>query len=306
MVMASCQTPSVEMQTGVDWVSQLTERPAERVPFDGHVPARGAPARPAGEPLLAGDRLLFAVDLIHGDLRQRRYLGIEVQEPVIKDGKRQVSRFSWSYGGDQQVLETDLYRVRLDLWDAEGQHLESSEVQIAEGVAQDHIAPCVGYDALAQQFGPLQAVDTESEAWTEAVRPVAEQTSKSVHSLVSLFGLAQSDSLLSKLLWDVIDKPSLWSLMRHGGVEVSLQPAYHESSPVTAAQSSFPMSGPYRSLPLAIVLNERPALYLRLLVVSPEAPWSLTGGILAFEGQHPDRDSRVLARLIDARWQVHP
>jgi len=226
--------------------------------------------------------------------------------PAMRDGAPLMHTFSITQDGVRNKIESPLFDVRLELFDRSGGLIKTSQVLLGEGVAQNHLEPCEEFESLAQGLGlPIEALREDSPELQARMAPVQAAMGRSVHSLVSLFGLAQEDDLLSDLLWDVVDKPSVFSVLARFGVEVNLNPAYHKSALLPEAPYGVLVPGPYRILPMSILLNGREALQLDFLIVPPKPPWSMTGGIIAFEGRHPSKDVRILARLIDARWSGH-
>src|SRR5690606_8527762 len=55
------------------------------------------------------------------------------------------------------------------------------------------------------------------------MRPLAEATV----SAVALLQVVQEDSVLAPILWQVIEKPSVWSVITNLGVDVMLRPSFH-------------------------------------------------------------------------------
>jgi hypothetical protein len=183
--------------------------------------------------------------------------------------------------------------VRLRLYDDQGSILEKSQVHLAEGVVADHVAHCDAFD----RYNQLPDEEAKRQFGEEFGLQLAGD---SFHSLISLFGLAQDDDLLSKLLWDVCQKPSVLSIALSVGIKTNLQPGYEMATQVDSGPAGLVGAGPMRSFPIAVSINGKIAVTADLLVLKPLPPYSLTGGIAALEARHPSKDVQVRARLVGA------
>jgi hypothetical protein len=217
----------------------------------------------------------------------------------MEDGKRRWLHFSgeshWTVPGTlenrwrQVSIRSPMHRVGIQLYDGQGLPVASSEVHLAEFVGLGHMAACDAVDD-SQRVEP----STEDE-----MEERANGLLHGIQSLVALLTLAEADELLSDLLWDVIRKPSLFSLIAHLGAKVSLAPDYTKSERLDVAPAGVELPGPFRSLPVTI--NGRVALILELVVTDPQPPASITSGIVAFVGRHPTSNLAVRGRLVGMR-----
>lgn len=289
--------PSTPLSAERDWVSALVESRAPGTLIDAvfHAP------RAAGGVLETGDRLVFEFRIDGEGDASSRFLAFEVLGPAMKDGKRRWLHFSveshWTVPGTlenrwrQVSIRSPMHRVGIQLYDGQGLPVASSEVHLAEFVGLGQMAACDAVDD-SQRVEP----STEDE-----MEELVDGLVLGSQSLVALLTLAEADELLSDLLWDVIRKPSLFSLIAHLGAKVSLAPDYTKSERLDVAPAGVELPGPFRSLPVTIKINGRVALILELVVTDPQPPASITSGIVAFVGRHPTSNLAVRGRLVGMR-----
>ncbi len=115
-----------------------------------------------------------------------------------------------------------------------------------------------------------------------------------IHVLPGLLQLVAQNPATEPLLWRVIDKPSWFSVLRHG---VKLNLDIDERLPHRAwfeLPAPLDAEGPLAGwvLPVGINVNGKRALDLELSVTTPRPPLHLTGGVIAIEGVHPRRPER--------------
>jgi hypothetical protein len=108
--------------------------------------------------------------------------------------------------------------------------------------------------------------------------------------------VVQDDPVLSPLLWQVVDKPSLWSLVQNFGAHVLVQPQFREArrvpSPVPAAGARV------HRVPMTLSVNDAEALQTELLVRPSVPPFALCGGIVAATAWHPRHRDRAFTMVL--------
>jgi hypothetical protein len=112
---------------------------------------------------------------------------------------------------------------------------------------------------------------------------------------VALLRVVQDDDVLAALLWQVIEKPSVWSVVASLGVSVTLQPQFFVAEHVE--QPACGGVKPWR-LPMSVVVNDQPALQTELFVAPAVRPFALCGGILGITAWHPRDPSRQASLLL--------
>jgi hypothetical protein len=122
-------------------------------------------------------------------------------------------------------------------------------------------------------------------------------------TLMSYFEIIQHTEGLEDILRKVIDSPSLWSVVRHGGVNAGLFFA-HEAYPANPADWHLPASTPVYYLPIELRINDKTALKVTLVVTAPRPPLLICGGIIGILAEKPSDDTTYLTlRVISAHSQ---
>ncbi len=295
-----CSSTKIVLQPNTEWLGGLRESSPLPASLAIGFPAADADLSGRSRVLTAGDRLIFEIRITDGSEETLNFLSIEVLGPSLKDGRRQYQTLKLTKRGKTTRLTTLVHSVSLMLLDEQGEILKESTVQLAEGTAQDHTFACSVYADLDPSLWA-----TRDELRKPVPKAVEERifgaTGRGIQSLAALFGLAQDDKLLSELLWDVIEKPSLASVALHMGVNLNFQAGYNLADPIENPMTFLPAQTDCWNLPISIALNNKAALDLNLAVVQPTPPYTITGGILAFEGHHPTRDIAVRAKLVGAQ-----
>ncbi|HEX3625980.1 MAG TPA: hypothetical protein VH280_11205 [Verrucomicrobiae bacterium] len=108
---------------------------------------------------------------------------------------------------------------------------------------------------------------------------------------------------LDEIMWKVISLPSLWSIVKNAGVTPALNFDVRHIRPVSLPPGwNLPGHGPVYALPLSVTLNRKPALYVTLLITSPNPSLVACGGIIGFVAQNPnDEEDYAVLRVISAR-----
>ena len=107
---------------------------------------------------------------------------------------------------------------------------------------------------------------------------------------------------LRDILWEIAEKPSVWSIIRRGG-RVDMQFDLKETPTLVDAGQwhSATAAGVFR-MPLRLLLNDRPALRCGLIVTAPQPPLLTCAGIIGIEADPPEGSAKHLSiRLIASR-----
>lgn len=108
---------------------------------------------------------------------------------------------------------------------------------------------------------------------------------------------------LDGIMWKVISLPSVWSIVKHRGITggVDFQVQNLRKVPLPSGWN-LPGHDPIYALPLTVMLNEKPALDVTLLITRPVPSLMDCGGIVGFVAQNPDDDQDYMnLRVISAR-----
>jgi hypothetical protein len=122
-----------------------------------------------------------------------------------------------------------------------------------------------------------------------------------VPALMSYFDIVQHTEGLEDLLIKLIKTPSLWSIVRHHGVNVSLFFG-KEAYAANPADWDLPASAPVYYLPADLQINGQVALKVTLVVTAPHPPLLICGGVIGLLAEKPgDNASYMTLRVISAR-----
>ncbi len=260
-----------------DWrrgQTAVADAAAFRVPsslrsgFDALVPA---------QVVSRGDALLYGLRL-ERDATCREWF-LQVQAAGIEQAP-------WKYRDGKQHLRG---RVRAQLFDAASVELGAEELQVeCEYLERGLAGACRGEGVQEEQAVPFSG----SEAWPESFRAAV--------ALGQFLALIRKSPLLQSLLWQVVDPPSVFSVLGHLGAEVTQRHFFAEahSGPVVQLGDA---SAPTWSVPVELYVNGTAALRSHVVVTDPSAPLALGAGIVAVTACHPTKPNRTFTmRLLAA------
>lgn len=158
----------------------------------------------------------------------------------------------------------------------------------------------LGLDEACRMLVSRKAVDASSKSPAPAWSEEEQRTFLgSVPALVAFVQGVQSTPGLAEILWAVMEKPSVWSLIKnrgHIGVGINLGDA------VVIEPRTWTLPG--RSLfgmDVNLAINAQPAVWLLLVVTAPRPPLVTTAGIVGILARPPGKtDKRMDLQLIAA------
>jgi hypothetical protein len=122
-----------------------------------------------------------------------------------------------------------------------------------------------------------------------------------VEACKDLFQILRSNPVTRQILREVLELPTLWSILTNWGVKVSFAIDFFAAEPVDPAR--FP--GETRelwSVPMTLLLNGQPGFLARVIVGPSGSPDGAAAGIYGLVARHPtDEQRRVLVRLVSSR-----
>jgi hypothetical protein len=124
----------------------------------------------------------------------------------------------------------------------------------------------------------------------------------SVPALMSYFNIVQRTEGLSDILFELIDLPSMWSMMRKGGVDTGFRFVNQNLGHGDSSAWNLPATAPVYNLPLVLELNKHPSLNLTFVVTAPRPPLLPCAGVVALVAEKPgDKNTFLTLRIISAR-----
>jgi hypothetical protein len=141
---------------------------------------------------------------------------------------------------------------------------------------------------------PVQLTDAEERA-----------LAGSVPALLSYFNIVQSTDGLSDILFELVDLPSMWSLVR--GVKTNFRFVNENLRAGDDSAWGFPDRSSVYYLPLVLELNKHPALNITFVATNPRPPLLPCAGVVAFLAEKPGHKQTYLTlRIISARRGPSP
>ena len=125
-------------------------------------------------------------------------------------------------------------------------------------------------------------------------------------ALFSYFHIVQHTEGLEDLLRKLIELPSLWSIIRHGGVKADFSFG-NGATPFPAKAEDWNLSPatPVYHFPWLLRLNEQPALKITLVVTRPRPPLLVCGGVVGVLAEKiGDEQTYMTLRVISAKLQM--
>ena len=271
---------------------------------DFPVPERmrlGFDPRASGE-WRVGDEVLFGLRLRKAGGERNWLLKLRVLDPEVEAAAATgPARVDWRLriNGVQEAFASRLCRVEAIVMDRDGVVLGRSEPRLPRDFLASGVAAAC---ALVARRAPerVRAAGARPQPQALALPVRNRELARATVCAVSLLQVVQDDAVLAPLLWEVVEKPSLWSVVTNLGAAVVLRPRFHHTASVRS-----PIPGNYDptwTLPLGLEVNGAPALELELFVAEPEPPYALCGGLFGATARHPRRaDLEFSLLLLSAR-----
>lgn len=280
LLVAACQTPATpELALEQD----AREIQAADFPAPAHL-LRGFEYRQPAGPWRVGDEVLFGLRLRRAGDVKHWLLHLCVSEVDAVDAEdNSLDPVDWSLriNGQVQKFRSELCRADVVVMDERGVELGRSRPVLPRGFLSRGMAGACQLVHSRVRAGRNPARRGGSVYDKLDLRPLAEATV----SAVALLQVVQEDSVLAPILWQVIEKPSVWSVVSNMGVDVMMRPSFHR---VTSALCPVPgLREQTWRLPIGLYVNKQPALNLDLFVTDSTPPFSAAGGLLGATARHP-------------------
>jgi hypothetical protein len=230
-----------------------------------------------------GDAVLYGLRLQRDGVEQRWLLSLVVDELAPPVPPRV---WTFEVDGTDQRFESSLCRVTACVYDGDGRELARSQ-------------PLVPQQFLARGFASVCAT-TWAARRAGGKPPAARDVAAGVVSAVALLETVRQDRALAPVLWAVVDKPSLWSVIGNLGATVLVRPHLDRFVPCATPNPAMPFGSAWR-VPMSLFVNDQPALEAELVVADSTPPFAVGAGVLAAVARHPTRpDVRCEMLLLGA------
>jgi hypothetical protein len=226
----------------------------------------------------------------------RVLLGVRMDrdgEVVVRFVQAEVVAFAhikWPPGsGEASTGELRRARVHATVLGADGEPLSDDTLVLGMDELERGLlrACCAGPPTAAAddaEFEALRAIDT----------------------LRKVLSIVRRSQALRDLLWQVVDLPSVFSVIWHLGVTVLVAENFAGSQP-GAAFAVGDATVPTWTAPIELRLNGAPALRCRVRCTGPGSPLALCAGIVELRAASPSHPQRtVTMQLLGARRGAQP
>ena len=251
--------------------------------------------------LRVGDAVLLGLEVDDGESVVRRMLELQVKSmlPTAATLDEETRTLVWTRGkhtcqarltkeevaADGSVVERVVQRdleltpigLQLRLLDEHGAELSKSTAVLYDELLQAGLWPACLDDAAADE-GVMSAV-----------------------LLLTLQRLGADDAVLHELLFTVVDKPSVFSVLAHFGISVVVSARKGTEGPALRLGDR---DVDCRVLPVDLDVNGSRAMCVHILCEKPRSPGSVAAGIVGVVARHPTEPRTAVARLLAMRRGV--
>ena len=263
-------------------------------PAPGHV-LRGFDYRHAEAPWLVGDEVLFGLRLRKEESLQHWLLRIRLVElEAVDDEGQPLSSVSWRLRSNGRIVNhrSRLCRAEVSIMDEEGNEMATSRPLLPRDFLSRGIASACQMMYSHTHRGDTGEVPTNFANKGLDPKPVEQ----AMVCAIALMQVVQEDSVLSPILWEVIEKPSVWSVVTSMGISVVVSPKFYRVD-----EAPCPVPGLHEKtwrLPISLHVNEQNALNLDMFVTDSSSPFGLAGGVLGAVARHPTKASVDFSLLL--------
>lgn len=284
-----------------------------------HIPVEGISAPSDAEKLHPGDSASVLVTFVEKKKQMQWLLYLEAATPdPTKATNKPVTFTVGSAFGPPMKFKSKPYPVKLHMFGpfiAAGltKQPKWKETDAKFSVNEDFLA--LGLDQPAALLHRWSKATNFNRGVTSkallAMNPTpAEQRAfcAAFPALISYFEIVEHTEGLEDLLRKLIELPSLWSILKHRGIEMSI--TFDDAmlpSPANPTDWNLEPSAPAYYFPWLLRLNGEPALKINLVTTSPRSPLLICGGVVGVLAEKiGDEETCMTLRLISAKRAAAP
>lgn len=257
----------------------------------------------SGENWRQGDSVLLGIALDAGGEQREWYLRATAVGKV--HGEYEGHRFTLNdsvrvrrTGNEDGWLriDFDLVAVSVELFDGEARLVSKTTAMMPElclqfGLSEYIEQSLAGSDPFAASAAAVSE-NGEMIAGNDVRRAVAGWI-----AIMRIPDFLQRDRGMEQLLWRIIDRPGVLSMIANRGVQMEVGLSGQDATVVSHAIGE---ASAFR-VPVSLTLNGRPAVRCEILVTRGDPPLGPCNGLLALDAVHPSDPARRLAvRLLAA------
>jgi len=177
-------------------------------------------------------------------------------------------------------------------------------MQLHQARKEGRLAPDAMFGVGIKPFSRRELEEgSHLAAATGFVREDERAIAGTVPALMEYFDIAARSPGIRDLIWELVEKPSVWSVVRRmGRVECGVTFLSKGVAAVAASPWGLPATVDVFKIPFTLKLNGETGLHCILVVTQPRPPLLISAGILGLSVQSPNDDAnRLLLRVIAAR-----
>jgi hypothetical protein len=280
---------------------------------DNHIPIHGMDGRSGTNALRSGDSATVLVTFFQKKKQTQWLLYLEALAPdPTKATNKPVTFTVGSAFGPPMKFKSKPYPVKLRMFGpfavGSAKQPKSKETVAQFSVNEDFLA--LGMDQAAALLHRWSQSTNFDKAMTskalKAMNPTAEEQralGAVFPALISYFEIVQHTEGLEDLLRKLIELPSIWSIIKHRGVQMHIG-FDGVPSPANPRDWNLEPSAPAYHFPWLVRLNGEPALNLTLVTTSPRPPLLICGGVPGLLAEKiGDEETYMTLRVISAKGQ---
>ena len=279
-----------------------------------HIPIEGMDAQAGTNALRPGDSATVLVTFFQKKKQTQWLLYLEAAELDRAKATNKPATFTvGSAFGPPMKFKSKPYPVKLRMFGPfavapSARQPKWKETDAQFSVNEDFLA--LGLDQAAALLHRWSKVTNFNKGLTSkamlAMNPTPEEQRALCAvfpALISYFEIVQHTEGLEDLLRKLIELPSLWSIIKHRGVEMTL--GFGEDvlpSPANALEWKLGPSVSAYYFPWLLRLNGEPALKITLVTTSPQPPLLICGGVVGVLAEKiGDEETYMTLRVISAK-----
>jgi len=275
------------------------------------IPLEGIEAPSLSEKARYGDAFTALVTLREGKTQRQWLTRFAVVERNAEERKQTISETVTMTMAGRETKFTATRDMALAIKTA-GPFVAGKKSPPSEKEARALTSPAflqLGFDRVCRTLAQLASTGGSTTASpaaaAEKTPELSEEQMRSFAglfpTLTAFFGSIEKTPGLREILWDVVDKPSLWSLAKHRGITPGFNLNGAMGDSVDPAGWGVVTGTSLFQFGFELQLNGEPALLCTLFVTSPKPPLLASAGVLGIVAESPDRKKRLDIRVLAAQ-----